>query len=64
VVAAGAETIAAKLHELAPRNYGLKTAQQLVNLARQSVSSGVATSARSTSLKIRMSTSWSIRKAI
>jgi len=40
------------LHELAPRNYGLHTAQQLVNLAQHSVSSGVALSARSTSLKI------------
>jgi hypothetical protein len=33
IVAAGVETIAAKLHELAPRNYGLHTAQQLVSLA-------------------------------
>jgi hypothetical protein len=46
------ETIAAKLHELAPRNYGLSIAQQLVSLAHHSVSSGVALSARSTSLKI------------
>ena len=52
MAAAGIETIAAKLHELAPRNYGHKTAQQLVSLAQQSVGSGVATSARSTSLKI------------
>src|SRR5439155_1997651 len=49
---AGVETIAAKLHELAPRNYGRNTAEQLVNLAQHSVSSGLATSARSTSLKI------------
>ena len=51
-VAAGVETLAAKLHELAPRNYGLHTAQQLVNLAQHPISSGVALSARSTSLKI------------
>ena len=50
--AASVEPIAAKLHELAPRNYGLHTAQQLVRLAQHSVSSGVALSARSTSLKI------------
>jgi len=49
---AGVETIAAKLHELAPRNYGHKTAQKLVSLAQQSVSSGLARSARSISLKI------------
>jgi transposase len=49
---ADVETLAAKLHELAPRNYGLATAQQLVRLAQHSVSSGVALSARSTSLKI------------
>jgi transposase len=51
-VAAGVEPIATKLHELAPRTYGLHTAQQLVSLAHHSVSSGVALSARSTSLKI------------
>jgi hypothetical protein len=37
---------------LSPRNYGLHTAQQLVNLAQHSGSRGVALSARSTSLKI------------
>jgi transposase len=51
-VAAGVETLAAKLHELAPRNYGLHTAQQLVSLAQHTISSGVALPARSTSLKI------------
>src|SRR3989442_1703495 len=51
-VAAGVETLAAKLHELAPRNYGYQTAERLVNLARASLSSGLATSARSVSLKI------------
>ena len=50
--AAGVETIAHQLHELAPRTYGMKTAQQLVTLAHQSTSSGLASSARSTSLKI------------
>jgi transposase len=49
---AGVETIAAKLHELAPRNYGRTTAEQLVSLAQHSVNSGLATSARSISLKI------------
>jgi transposase len=52
IAQAGVEAIATLLHELAPRNYGRKTAEQLVALAQQSVSSGVATSARSTSLKI------------
>ncbi len=52
VATTGVETIAAKLHELAPRNYGRKTAEQLVSLAQHSGSSGVATSARSISLKI------------
>jgi len=51
-VAAGVETLAARLHELAPRNYGLHTAQQLVSLAQHSVGSGIALSARSTSLQI------------
>src|SRR5260370_24754073 len=51
-VAAGVEPIATKLHALAPRNYGLATAEQLVSLARHSVSSGVARSARSTTLTI------------
>lgn len=52
MLTAGVETIAAKLHELAPRNYGRSTAEQLVRLAQQSTSSGTAISARSTSLKI------------
>ncbi len=52
IAAAGVETLAARLHELAPRNYGHKTAEQLVELAQHSVSSGLATSARSRSLKI------------
>lgn len=52
IAAAGVETIATKLHELAPRNYGQQTANELVSLAQHSVSSGLATSARSTSLRI------------
>src|SRR5437588_9595575 len=52
VATAGVEAIAAKLHELAPRHYGRKTAEQLVALAEHSASSGRAISARSTSLKI------------
>jgi len=49
---ASVETIAAKLHELAPRHYGQSTAKRLVTLAQQSVSSGLALAARSSSLKI------------
>jgi transposase len=52
VAAAGVEVIATKLHELAPRNYGRSTAEQLVQLAQHSVSRGIAVAARSTSLKI------------
>ena len=52
IAAAGVEVIAAKLHELAPRNYGRHTAKQLVQLAQQSSSSRLATPARSTTLKI------------
>jgi transposase len=52
MAAAGVEAIAATLRELAPRHYGYKTAQQLVNLAQHSTSSGIAISARSSSLKI------------
>jgi hypothetical protein len=52
MAAAGVEAIAATLHELAPRHYGDSTAQQLVNLAEHSTSSGRAISARSSSLKI------------
>src|SRR5256885_8371125 len=51
-VAAGVETIAAKLRELAPRHYGRPTAEQLVRLAEHSTSSGLAASARSISLQI------------
>jgi transposase len=49
---ASVEAITQQLHEVAPRNYGRQTAEQLVSLAAQSVSSGRATSARTTSLKI------------
>jgi transposase len=52
IAAAGVETITATLREVAPRNYGRHTAEQLVNLASHSVRSDVATSARVTSLKI------------
>jgi transposase len=52
MAAAGVETVAALLHELAPRHYGLKTAQQLVGLAQHTVSSGIAVSARSSTLKV------------
>src|SRR5438874_773485 len=49
---AGVETVAALLHELAPRHYGLKTAQQLVHLVQHTLCSGIAASARSSSLKV------------
>lgn len=49
---AGGEPIARQLHDLAPHRYGRQTAEQLVALARQSVSSGRAVPARATSLKI------------
>ena len=52
IATAGGEAIAAKLHELAPRNYGHRTAEHLVQLAQHSVSRGFAVAARSTSLKI------------
>jgi hypothetical protein len=52
MVAAGIEAITATLHELAPRHFWFKTEQHLLQLAQQSVSSGVATSARARSLAV------------
>jgi transposase len=49
---AGVDAIAAILRATAPRNYGRQTAERLVDLASHSVSSGLALSARSLSLKI------------
>lgn len=49
---AGEEALYTRLHELAPRRYGRKTAQQLVALARHSLASGLARQARSLSLQI------------
>jgi transposase len=46
------ETLGTFLRELAPRHYGLPTAQELVGLAKASISSGVAVAARSASLRI------------
>src|SRR2546429_5650024 len=46
------ETLSTFLHELAPRHYGRSTAQELVELAKSSISSGVAVAARSSSLRI------------
>jgi transposase len=40
------------LHELSPKHYGRRTAEKLLDVAKNSVSSGVAISARSTSLRI------------
>lgn len=49
---AGVEPLTRLLHELAPRNYGQHTAEQLITLAARSVSSGRASTARAMSLKI------------
>jgi transposase len=49
---AGVDAIAAVLRASAPRTYGRKAAQQLMELAEHSVSSGVALEARSLSLRI------------
>jgi transposase len=46
------ETLSQFLQELAPRRYGRSTAQELVRLAKASISSGVAITARSSSLRI------------
>jgi len=46
------ETLGTFLHELAPRHYGRATAHELVGLAKASISSGVAVTARSSSLRI------------
>src|SRR5258708_28939550 len=46
------ETLGKFLHELAPRHYGRPTAQELVRLAKASVSSGVAVASRSSILRI------------
>jgi len=52
MAAAPVESLTTKLRELAPRKYGERTAKLLVALAQHSVSSGRATAARATSLKI------------
>lgn len=46
------ETLGKFLHERAPRHYGRPTAQELVRLAKASISSGVAVAARASSLRI------------
>jgi hypothetical protein len=46
------ETLSALLHELAPHHYGRPTAQALVRLAQASINSGVAVTARASSLRI------------
>jgi transposase len=51
-VEAGVEAVAVTLSELAPRHFGLETAQTLVDLARKSGASGVARQARSKGLVI------------
>jgi transposase len=45
-------TLSQVLHQLAPRRYGRRTAEKLLALAKESISSGVALSARSTSLRL------------
>src|SRR6266700_1897058 len=40
------------LHQLSPKHYGRQTAERLLDVAKKSISSGVAISARSTSLRI------------
>ena len=52
MAAAGVEALAAKLKELAPRKYGVATAQKLHELAAKSASSGRAMEGRSLSLVI------------
>jgi Transposase IS116/IS110/IS902 family len=52
MAAAGVETIVGIFQLVAPRNYGRKTAQQLIDLAQHSTSSGMAISARTRSLKV------------
>src|SRR5260370_725082 len=52
VAQAGVGTLSQVLHELAPKRYGRQTAQKLVDVAKRTISSGVALSARSTSLRI------------
>ena len=46
------EELTTLLQQLAPRNYGRQTAQTLLELARTSVSPGLAQRARSTSMRI------------
>ena len=45
-------TLSQVLHQLSPRHYGRRTAEKLLALAKESISSGVALSARSTSLRL------------
>jgi transposase len=52
IVTAGVEALTTTLRALAPRHYGRPTAQALVRLASQSAASGLATGARSLSLKV------------
>ena len=40
------------LHQLSPKHYGRQTAERLLDVAKKSISSGAAISARSTSLRI------------
>jgi len=64
MAAAGLQAITTTLQELAPRHFGQKTAQRLLQLAQQSVSSGIAASARARSLAGRMPTNSSTPKRI
>src|SRR6266700_1863605 len=52
VAQADVVTLSQVLHQLAPHHYGRRTAEKLLAVAKGSISSGVALSARSTSLGI------------
>ena len=45
-------TLSQVLHQLAPRRYGRQTAERLLNVAKGSISSAAALSARSTALRL------------
>ena len=52
ILSAGVDALSSTLHELAPRHYGRKSAQRLVQLASQSAASGQASAARALSLQV------------
>ena len=52
VAQADVVTLSQVLHQLAPRRYGRQTAERLLDVAKGSISSAVALSARSTALRL------------